>query len=146
MSYDNEPTNPATKLVVVLGLVALLVATFMFVKIRTVSGNELGVLETWGDGVKAEPLTPKTHFFFPGFTNSVFVYDMGMQLYVMNDKEGREEIAEGRRGDAYVVQSKDQQDMRISLRVQWLRRSDKVVDLHKVARDQVEERILRPAS
>jgi regulator of protease activity HflC (stomatin/prohibitin superfamily) len=143
-SSNYENPNRATKLVVVLSMVAILFAAFMFVKIRKVSGHELGVLETWGEGVQAEPLTPKTHFFFPGFTNSVYNYDMGMQLYVMNDKDNREEVAEGRKSDAYVVQSKDQQDMRISLRVQWLRRPEKVVDLHKVARDQVEERILRP--
>lgn len=141
---SSDSPGSFSKLLIVLGLISVIALTFTLVKIRTVSGNELGVLETWGSGVQAEPLTPKTHFFFPGFTNSVYIYDMGMQLYVMNDKDNSEELAEGRKIDAYVVQSKDQQDMRISLRVQWLRRADKIIELHKVARDQVEERILRP--
>lgn len=141
--YQNESSGLG-KVVVVVGVIVALIVAFTLIKVRTVSGNELGVLETWGSGVQAEPLTPKTHFFMPGFTNSIYVYDMGMQLYVMNDKDNKDEVAEGRKADAYVVQSKDQQDMRISLRVQWLRRAEKVVDLHKVARDQVEERILRP--
>lgn len=142
MAY--EESNPATKIVIVIGAVIGLMVAFMLVKIRTVSGNELGVLETWSDGVVSEPLLPKTHIFFPGFNKTVYIYDMTQQVYAMNDKDNKEEFAEGRKSDAYIVQSKDQQDMRISLRVQWMRRPDKVVALHKVARDQVEERILRP--
>jgi regulator of protease activity HflC (stomatin/prohibitin superfamily) len=82
--------------------------------------------------------------FFPGFNKSVYIYDMGIQLYVMNNNESKEEVAEGRKADAYVVQSADQQDMHISLRVQWRRRPEKIVQLHVYARDRVEERLLRP--
>lgn len=144
MNRYNDSNFALKKIVAIVATLVLLVAAFTFVKIRTVAGNELGVLETWSEGVKSEPLYPKTHWFFPGFTNSVYIYDMGMQVYVMNDKESNEEIAEGRKADAYVVQSADQQDMRISLRIQWLRKPDRVVDLHKVARENVEERVLRP--
>ncbi len=140
-----ESSAPVGKIVTLVLVILGLFTAFMLVKIKTVSGNELGVRETWSAGVDPEPLPPKTHIFFPGFTTTVYVYDMGMQLYVMNDKNGKEEIAEGRASDAYVVQSSDQQDMRISLRVQWQRRPEKIVELHKIAQNQVEERILRPA-
>lgn len=144
MSNHHSSTSLG-KILIIVGAVILLILTLVFVKIKTVAGNELGVSETWSGGVNPEPLPAKTHVFFPGFMTSVYTYDMGIQLYVMNDKNNKEEIAEGRASDAYVVQSSDQQDMRISLRVQWLRRPEKVVELHKVARDQVEERVLRPA-
>ena len=143
-SYGNQPRVSLTKPLLVIGAIIAVVIAFTMVKIRTVEGNEIGVLETWSDGVVEESLQPKTHIFFPGFNKSVYVYDAGMQVYVMNDKDNNDEFGSGRRTDAYVVQSSDQQDMRISLRVQWLRRADKIVALHKAARDQVEERILRP--
>lgn len=143
MSNYNS-SAPVGKIVTLVLVILGIFIGFMLVKIKHISGNELGVRETWTEGVDSEPLPPKTHIFFPGFTNTVYVYDMGMQVYVMNDNNGKEEIAEGRKSDAYVVQSADQQDMRISLRVQWARRADKVVALHKIARDLVEERIIRP--
>lgn len=129
-------------------LVGALVATLLFglivFKMETVEGNQLGVLETWDQGVVEKPLTPKTYFWVWGIDKRVYVYDTGIQVYVMNDKDNGNEYAEGRKADAYVVQSKDQQDMRISLRIQWKRIPDKVVDLHKYARDNVEERVIRP--
>lgn len=133
-------------LIAIVAAVGLLFTLLFAVRVRTVEGNELAVVENW-QGVKSEPIGPGTHFFLfnPSAGNvSVYPYDMGVQVYVMNDKDNKEEIAEGRRADAYVVQSADQQDMRISLRIQWRRLPDKVVDLHKAARDNVEERVLRP--
>lgn len=135
--------NPRTILTLVL-LIGAIIATAILFEVTTVHGNEYGVKETWGDGVVAEPLTPKTYFLFPGFTQKIFPYDMSMQVWVMNDKAEAHEKAEGRAADSYLVQSKDQQDMRISLQVQWQRDPMHVVELHKIARDAVEERLLRP--
>jgi len=137
-------SSPIGKILTLVLAGLALIAGIMFVKVRTVHGNEAGVLETWSGGVDPKPLPPKTYVFFPGFTNSVYTYDMGMMVYVMNDKNDPEEVAEGRKSDAYVVQSADQQDMHISLRVQWRRKLVTLPALHQVARDQVEERILRP--
>jgi regulator of protease activity HflC (stomatin/prohibitin superfamily) len=131
-------------LLVLIGLVGALILSLILFDIEKVEGNQVGVKETWGDGVVATPLPPKTYFLFPGFTQDIYKYDMGVQIYVMNDKDNGQEYAEGRKADAYVVQSKDQQDMRISLRIQWRRLPETVVELHKNARDQVEERIIRP--
>ena len=132
-------------LFLLVGLVALLVFSLVMFDVESIKGNQMGVKETWGEGVIKEPLAPKTYFLFPGFTQDIYAYDMGVQVYVMNDKDaGKEEYGEGRKADAYVVQSRDQQDMRISLRIQWRRLPETLVDLHKNARDQVEERIIRP--
>lgn len=124
--------------------VGVVIGTFLLFGITTIHGNEYGVKETWSDGVINEPLPSKTYFLFPGFTQKIFPYDMGMQVWVMNDKATHQEKAEGRATDSYIVQSKDQQDMRISLQVQWQRDPAHVVQLHKIARNDVEERLLRP--
>lgn len=135
--------TPKSILTIVL-LIGGIIATMLLFEITTVHGNEYGVKETWGDGVVADPLAPKTYFLFPGFTQKIYTYDMAMQVWVMNDKSNAAERAEGRAADSYLVQSKDQQDMRISLQVQWQRDPAHVVQLHKIARDAVEERLLRP--
>lgn len=146
--YINQNARGMTvaQLLLIVGLVGLFFLMVFAVRVRTVEGHELAVAEDW-NGVRPEPVSPGTHFFIwnPSAGNvSLYPYDLGVQVYVMNDKDNQEEIAEGRKADAYVVQSADQQDMRISLRVQWRRLPNKVVDLHKAARDNVEERVLRP--
>lgn len=135
--------SPKSILTIVL-IIGGIIATMLLFEITTVHGNEYGVKETWSDGVVSDPLPPKTYFLFPGFSQKITPYDMGMQVWVMNDKADKEERAEGRAVDSYLVQSKDQQDMRISLQVQWQRDPKHVVELHKVARDAVEERLIRP--
>lgn len=133
-------------LIGIVALIGLCVLALSSVRVYTVKGNESGIVEDW-QGVRPEAVGPGTYFFVfnPSSGNkTVYPYDMGVQVYVMNDKDNKEEIAEGRQSDAYVVQSADQQDMRISLRIQWRRLPDKVVALHKTARNNVEERILRP--
>jgi regulator of protease activity HflC (stomatin/prohibitin superfamily) len=147
-NYINRNSRGLTvgSLMAIVALVGIFLATLFLVRVRTVDGNEAGVVEDW-NGVQKEPIGPGTYFFVftPTSGNkSVYTYDMGVQVYVMNDKDDNEEVAEGRKADAYVVQSADQQDMRISLRIQWRRLPDKVVDLHKAARNNVEERVLRP--
>lgn len=135
--------NPKTILTLVLLIGGIDVSALLF-DVTTVHGNEYGVKETWSDGVIEQPLAPKTYFLFPGFSQKIYVKDMGMQVWVMNDKSSKVEKAEGRAADSYLVQSSDQQDMRISLQVQWQRDPVHVVNLHKIARDDVEEKIIRP--
>lgn len=120
--------------------VAITLAT---VKIHTVRGDEIGVLETWGDGVQDEPLLPKTYIWVPGFNKTPKNYSVSQQVFVMNNNDSSE-FAEGRDADAYSVQSAEGQDMTISLTVQWRRDPLKVVDLHKTVRDNIEERLIRP--
>src|SRR6185503_9860517 len=134
----------ARSIVTIVIVVGALLASLLLFDVETVRGDQYGVKETWSDGVVADPLPPKTYFLVPGFSQEIYPYNMGMQVWVMNDKAERHEKAEGRATDSYLVQSKDQQDMRISLQVQWQRDPAHVVALHKIARDNVEERLIRP--
>lgn len=115
------------------------------VEIHTVRGNEMAVLETWSGGVDAEPFPPKTYIRVPGFMYTFYNYDMSSQVYVMNDLASTIEFAQGREKDSYGVQSKEGQDMQISMNVRWRLDPTKLVHLHKTVRENFEEKVLRPA-
>ena len=130
-------------LVVVGAIITALIAVSMtMVDIVTVHGNEVGVLETWQDGVVNEPKVPKTYILIPGFMKEIYIYDVSSRVFVMNDTA--EQIAKGRRQDSYLVQSAEGQDMRISLNVQWRIDPENVIHIHKTVRRDIEEKILRP--
>ena len=135
--------NNISLAVVGLIVVILLFGSFFIVDISTVEGNEIGVKETWNEGVVADPLPPKTYVLIPGFTQKIFKYDMSSQVFVMNDQPDSTYGA-GRTQDSYTVQSSEGQDMRISLNVRWRRDPLKVVELHKTVRYAIEEKVLRP--
>lgn len=139
---DNNGFTIKQLLFAVLG-VFMLIAALTIVDIHTVDGNEIGVKETWADGVVEDSFPPKTYILFPGFSQNIINYDLSQQMYVMNDRGG-EEAAEGRPQDSYLVQSSEGQDMRISMAVQWRRDPLKVIELHKTVGENVEEKILRP--
>jgi regulator of protease activity HflC (stomatin/prohibitin superfamily) len=120
-----------------------LIGMLITVDITIIRGDEVGVMETWTDGVVDEVYGPRTYFLIPGFMKEMYPYKISQQKYVMNDI-GEEEFGEGRKKDSYLVQSKEGQDMRISMAVQWRRDPLKIVELHKIAKENPEERILRP--
>ena len=62
----------------------------------------------------------------------------------MNDTPSSVEKAEGREKDSYLVQSADQQDMRIASNLRWRIDPTKVVAYHKNIRIHPEEKIIRP--
>lgn len=125
-----------------IALFAALVITLVLVNWETVRGYEIGVKETWGEGVIDDPLQPGVHWMWPAYSQKIYKYPVNQQVFVMNDN--KEEFAEGRDADAYEVQSADQQTMWISLTVQWRIDPLKIVDLHKTVRDAIEERLIRP--
>ena len=126
-------------------LAILMIAVFLILfEVVKVEGNQMAVHETWGEGVLDEPLLPKTYFFFPGFLHTIYKYDMSSQVYVMNDRPSGVEFATGREKDTYTVQSKEGQDLTISLNVRWRLDPAKLVHLHKTIRRDFEEKILRP--
>jgi regulator of protease activity HflC (stomatin/prohibitin superfamily) len=131
---------------IVAGIICLFLLIFSFFAFRivTIKGNEMGVKETWSDGVEAEPYGPKTYFLFPGWSQKIYTYDMASQILTMNDTPTKEEKAyRGRESDVYIVQSSDNQDMRISMNVRWRRDPKMLVNLHKEYPDHVEERLIR---
>lgn len=122
-----------------------LITFFIVVEVHTVHGHEMAVLETWGGGVQDEAFPPKTYIRVPGFMYTFYNYDMSSRVYVMNDLPSTEEFAQGREKDSYGVQSKEGQDMQISMNVRWRLDPDKLVHLHKTVSKDFEEKILRPA-
>ena len=137
-------SSPVKVLISGIVLLVALVLTILAFKIRTVKGNELGIKETWSDGVVTNILQPKTYFLFPGWSQTVYTYDASSQVFVMNDKAAHQEKGLGREKDAYLVQSKEGQDMKISLNLRWRLDPSKLVSIHKTVRHDIEEKIIRP--
>lgn len=144
---DDMPEIPAGGKFLIkigVGMIALIVLLLCTFSLHTVPGNMVGVKETFSEGVLPDPLPARTYFLFRP-TEAIYDYPLSMQVFVMNDrKESEGEQGEGREQDSYLVQSLDQQDMRISLQVQWRIDPAHVVEMHKQVRDNITERLLRP--
>lgn len=137
--------NPFKLIISAIVLIILIVLTLTSFKIVTIEGSQLGVKETWSHGVEADIMQPKTYFLFPGWSQTVYKYDASSQVYVMNDKPmSTEKASGGREKDAYLVQSSEGQDMRISMNLRWRIDPAKLVSIHKTVRKDIEEKILRP--
>lgn len=138
--------SPVKLIVSGIVLVVALVVTLMTFKVVTIDGNQLGIKETWSGGVQTDIMQPKTYFLFPGWSQTVYKYDAASQVFIMNDKpssvEGKHSV--GREKDAYLVQSQEGQDMKISLNLRWRLDPAKLVSIHKTVREAVEEKIIRP--
>ena len=141
-SYKSNRGLSVAGLLAIVGIVGFLLASLLFVKIRTVEGNEIGVLETWSDGVSETPLTPKTYWFLPGFNKSVYTYPTSGQVFAMNDVA--EPFAAGRRVDVLEVNSLDNQKVQFHVIVTWRIDPAHVVALHKNYRSDIPERLIRP--
>lgn len=152
-SFEDEPENnnknmnnkPQSSSLIIGAIVLLIaiVATLLSVEFVTIKGNELGVKETWSGGVSEEILQPKTHV-VSRWTTDVIKYDASSQVFVMNDKNNNDESGAGRTKDAYLVQSAEGQDMKISLNLRWRIDPAKLVSIHKTVRLAMEEKIIRP--
>lgn len=125
------------------GLLLSIVFLFSAFDIVPIHGNQVGVKEHWWSGVREEPLPPKTYFVWPW--ERIQPYSTSVQVFVMNDRGDQEEEGVGRKQDSYLVQSKDSQDMHLSLQIQWRIDPAHVVNLHKkVGPKAIEELALRP--
>lgn len=129
---------------VIIALILLIVA-LVTIRFSTVKGNELGVMETWTGGVDSNTYAPRTYVLFPAFMKKLIKYDMSQQLFVMNNVTSKvDKISDGREADAYLVQSREGQDMTVSLNVRWRINPAKLIDLHKTVRCDFDEKVLRP--
>lgn len=123
----------------------LIFGGIFFCEFPKVEGNEIGVLETWSGGVDETPYPAKTYFFFFKPLQKMYTYPLDLQIFVMNDTpEAAGESGEGREYDAYLVQSREGQDMHISLNVQWKIDPNKVVQIHKEVRTNIPDKLIRP--
>jgi regulator of protease activity HflC (stomatin/prohibitin superfamily) len=143
--------NPFKLIISAIVLIVALVLTLTSFKVVTIEGSQLGIKETWSHGVEADIMQPKTYFLFPGWSQTVYKYDASSQVYVMNDKPmAQEKMSAGREKDAYLVQSSEGQDMKISMNLRWRIDPAKLVSIHKTVRGDIsnpghiEEKILRP--
>lgn len=113
---------------VILVLTAIITA-FCF-RMTTISGSQMAVVETL-TGVQDTPVGPSTQFYIPMF-KTYYKYDMTSQIFVMNNTPAEKgEKGKGRNEDAYIVQSKDQQDMHVSLSLRWKFDPTKIILVHK---------------
>lgn len=124
-------------------LLLALIPLFSGCSMHTVAGNEVGVKEDWSTGVQSDPLPPKTYIVNP-FTTKIFNYATSGQVFVMNGN-ANEPFAEGRPVDPVTVNSLDNQQVEFDIVVTWRRDPGHVVELHKQYRDNIEERLIRPA-
>ncbi len=116
-------------------LVTAIVTLFAAVDVVHVAGNQVGVRETWGDGVDPNSLPSRTYVCWPG--ESIYTYSTAVSVFTMSDRDD---------SGSYLVQSKDSQDMHLSFQVQWTIDPEHVVALHKnVGPGGIEGRIIRPA-
>ena len=143
---DPRSVKSYAKLVLtIVGVIFVIAVTLMAIRFETIKGNQVGVLETWTGGVEPNIYPPKTYVLFPAFMKDMIKYDMSQQLFVMNNVSSKvDKISYGRESDAYLVQSKEGQDMTISLNVRWRLNPLKLIELHKTIRNDVDEKILRP--
>lgn len=102
------------------GLAVLtLVGAFTVVRPIHVKGVEIAVVEDW-NGIEQTPVQPgTTRFLFPAFRKTAYVYNTGLQTFVMNDKGGKEETGSGRDSDAYRINSQEGQKMDVSMTLQY---------------------------
>jgi len=136
-------TISINQLIIICTLVVTILMTLISFEFVTIKGNELGVKETWSGGVSDEILQPKTHV-VSRWTTDIIKYDASSQVFVMNDKGNLDESGVGRTKDAYLVQSAEGQDMKISLNLRWRLDPAKLVSIHKTVRQNMEEKIIRP--
>ncbi len=139
------PSGTGKKVIIGAGALFVLIVLSLLFKVVSIEGNYMGVKESWMGGVEKEPLMPKTYFLFPGFMYSIYKYDMSSRVFVMNDTPSRiENIARGRELDSYLVQSKEGQDMHVSMNIRWRLDPTKLIEIHKMTRESFEEKLIRP--
>ena len=137
--------NPLLKLIVI-GIAVLIIAIIGITSVSmvTVHGNEVGVKETWSGGVNTNVFSPKTYWL--SLNEKMYTYDVSSQVFVMNDKENHTEGTKGRATpDAYKVPSAEGQTMTISLILRYHIDPTQIVQLHKSVRNNIEEKMIRPA-
>lgn len=134
-------------LIAIVALIGVLVSAMFCVRVYTVEGNAIGVIEDW-NGVRPDPAGPGTYFFMfnPSSGNkSIYTYATSGNVFVMNDKDDAQEpFAHGRRFDALTVNSLDNQQVKFHISVTWRIDPAHVVALHKNYRNNIEERLIRP--
>lgn len=124
-------TNPIVKLVLAgVALLVAIVACVILVEFKTVKGGEMGVKETWSEGVVNTVLQPRNYWLFPGFTQEIYTYDLTLKTFELTE---------------YKIRSSDNQEMTIQAKVQWRRDPATLVRHHTMFKQGVELVAIQPA-
>jgi regulator of protease activity HflC (stomatin/prohibitin superfamily) len=115
--------------VVGIGVLVASVIFMMAVDFATIKGHQLGVLETWNDGVDKTVYQPKTHPLVPGFSKKMYTYDMNVQEFSLA---------------GYKIQAADNQDVTTTSILRWRRDPVKLIEHHIKCRDNPEQRVIQP--
>lgn len=152
IQFNTGGPRPPVKLIggAILAIL-LFVAFFVLVDWSHVRGNQLGVKETWFDGIVDHAYPPRTYMLFPGYSKTMYRYDMSPKVFVMSDVANLKH-EKGREKDAYLVKSADNQTMRFEMSMQWRFDPAMIVTIHREyhcpvgtdAENIIEERLLRP--
>ena len=127
--YESE--NTFKKLI--LGAVATIIAitaSVILVEFKTVRGGELGVKETWTDGVVQEVYQPRNYWLIPGFSQEIYTYDATLKAFELKD---------------YTIRSSDNQEMTIMSKIQWRRDPSKLIRHHTMFKQNAEKIAIEPA-
>jgi hypothetical protein len=101
--------------------IAGIVAMMVGFDVVEVTASDVGVLETWEDGVMPEPLMSRTYIVLPN--ERLYLHSLDQQLLLVG--------ANNPAHPEYKVQSSDNQDMYFTLRVQWRRAYELISHLHR---------------
>ena len=121
--------NPVKTIVISVGAIIATVAFLLTVEFARVKGNQMGILETWSDGVVDKVYQPGKHMLIPGFSKDMIVYDMNLQSYTLQN---------------YNVQASDNQNVSITATIRWKRDPKLLKEHHKMVRDNPEKRLIEP--
>lgn len=123
--------SPLPKLITIgVILFVAMILVFFNVDYVKIHGNELGIKETWTEGVVNQVYPPKYYLLGPG--SKMYAYDASVQVYEMKGE------------NAYKVQSSEGQDMTIALNLRWRIDPAKLVDIHKTVRTEIPDKLIRP--
>lgn len=111
-------------------LLVLTVVSLTLFEFKTVKGGELGVKETWSQGVVNEVLQPKNYYLFPGFSQEIYTYDARLLVYELPD---------------FSIKSSDNQEMTIRSKVQWRRDPSRLVRHHTMFKNTADSIAINPA-
>lgn len=111
-------------------LLIISIGCFLCLEFKTVKGGELGIMETWNDGVVNEVYQPKNYFLFPSWSKEMYTYDATLLAFELSE---------------YSIKSSDNQEMTIKSKIQWRRDPAKLVQHHKTFKSNAEKVAISPA-
>lgn len=137
--------NPLTKLII-FGIVLLIaiIAAFQCVNWKMIGGNELGIKETYNDGVVSNVYQPGLQWMTPAWSQKFYVYDASVQTFSAKNPTGDKDKDAQINMVPYKVPSSEGQDMTISFNIRWRLDPTRLVQFHRMVRTEPEKKLIMP--